>query len=74
MTLVMRKSIKVDNNTLKVVEIDLTHTMVSKVYLNGYWHKVEYERFHIICIRFGCHLTRNCAMKKTTTTLTVVHH
>jgi hypothetical protein len=65
------KPIKVDTNTLKVergrfaricVEVDLKEPVVGKVWLNGYWYKVEYEGLHIICSscgRYGHH-ARHC--------------
>jgi hypothetical protein len=68
------KPIKVDTNTLNVergrfarvcVEIDLNEPVVGKVWLKGFWYKVEYEGLHIICSscgRYGHH-TRNCTYK-----------
>ncbi|PNX93227.1 hypothetical protein L195_g016378 [Trifolium pratense] len=65
------KPIKVDTNTMNVergkfaricVEIDLNEPVVGKVWLKGYWYKVEYEGLHIICYscgRYGHH-ARNC--------------
>ncbi|PNX62864.1 hypothetical protein L195_g053212, partial [Trifolium pratense] len=68
------KPIKVDTTTLNVergrfaricIEIDLNEPVVGKVWLNGYWYKVEYEGLHIICStcrRYGHH-ARNCTHK-----------
>jgi hypothetical protein len=64
------KPIKVDINTLKVergrfarvcVEVDLTVSVVGKIWVNGHWYKVQYEGLHIICTNCGCygHLGRN---------------
>ncbi|KAK2353453.1 zinc ion binding / nucleic acid binding protein [Trifolium repens] len=65
------KPIKVDSNTLNVergrfaricIEINLNEPVVGKVWLNGYWYKVEYEGLHIICAscgRYGHH-SRYC--------------
>lgn len=71
MASVIGKPIKVDSNTLRVerrrlthicMEIDLTHPIVGKIWLNGHWYKVSYEELHIICTNCGCygHRIRNC--------------
>lgn len=73
----MGKPIKVDERTLKFdrgrfarvcVEIDLNKLVVGKLCVMGTWHKVEYERLHVICSCCGCygHVTQNCTMKPPT--------
>lgn len=65
------KPIRVDSNTLDAkrdvtrefaVQIDLDKPVVGKVWLKGFWYKVEYEGLHRICATCGCfgHLARNC--------------
>jgi len=74
------RPIKVDNNTLKMecgrfarvcVEVDLTLSVVGKIWLNGHWYKVQYEGLHIICTTCGCygHLYRDCTEKKNEVTM-----
>lgn len=72
---VVGKPVKVDKkNTLKVergksvricVEIHIPQWVVGKVWLNGYWYKVECERLHLICLACDCygHLARNCSLQ-----------
>lgn len=68
------KPIKVDSNTLDVrrgwfarvcVEVDLNKPVVGKVWLTGFWYRVEYEGLHRICSSCGCygHLGRECSTK-----------
>jgi hypothetical protein len=63
--------INMDTNTLKVergrlaivcVEVDLTVSVVGKIWVNGHWYKVQYEGLDLICPNYGCysHLGRNC--------------
>lgn len=68
------KPVKVDSNTLDVkrgrfvrvcVEVDLTKPVVGKVWMRGFWYKVEYVGLHRICSSCGCygHLGRDCTSK-----------
>lgn len=63
--------IKVDSNTIDVrwgkfarvcVEVNLNKPVVGKVWLQGYWYKVEYEGLRRIRALCGCygHLAREC--------------
>lgn len=65
------KPVKVDSNTLDVrrgsfarvcLEVDLSKPVVGKVWLNGFWYKVEYEGLHRICTNYGFYgqLARDC--------------
>jgi len=77
--------IKVDTNTLKVergkfarvcVEVDLTMSVVGKIWVNGHWYKVQYEGLHLICTNCGCygHLGRNCNVTAAENTHTAVEN
>lgn len=71
---VVGRPIKVDNNTFDArrgrfarvcVEVDLTKSIVGKVWMKGFWYRVEYEGLHRICTGCGCygHLVRECKKK-----------
>lgn len=62
MAAVVGRLAKVDTNTLDVkrgsfasvcVEMNLTKPIVGKVWLKGYWYKVEYKGLHSICTNCG---------------------
>lgn len=36
-------------------EKGITKYVVGRIWLHGYWYKVEYERLHIICAYCGCY-------------------
>jgi len=85
MTSALGRPIKVDTNTLKIergkfaracVEIDLTMSVVGKIWVNGHWYKVQYEGLHLICTNYGCygHLGRNCTTTPPPQPATVNHH
>lgn len=64
MATTIEKPIKVDQNTLNIergrfplvcVEIDLSLSVVRKIWLKDHWYQVEYEGLHLICTKCGCH-------------------
>lgn len=68
------KSIKIYVNTSLVtrghfarvcVEVDLTKPLIAQFWLDGCWHAVEYEGFHVICFSCGKygHLAEKCPDK-----------
>jgi len=53
------------------VEVDLTHPVVGKIWLNDHWYKVQYDGLHIICTTCGCYgnLHRDYTEKKNEATM-----
>lgn len=45
--------------------MDLTKSVVEKVWLKGYWYNVKYEGLHSICTTCGIygHLVKDCTKK-----------
>ena len=61
----MTKNVERDRYARACMEVDLSQPVVKKVWVEGHWHKVDYESFHLICRGCGCYgcYQRDCRVE-----------